>query len=100
MWFPGNTVAVIGRWGVRDSWSGPHACFKYSNSSADVSPGFSFIDCVSPVQTLSGAVVIDEKSGDVFGLLSGRIPYVNGGFEVPAWPATAPPENGASTQPR
>jgi len=86
MWFPGNQGVVKGNWGVREMGGGPRACFHYFNSRNAVTHEFESTECVSPEQTLSGENVLDERAGDVFGLLADRIPYRKSPLSVPAWP--------------
>lgn len=86
MWFPGNTGVVSGIWGVREIRNGPRACFHYFNSVDAVTGEFESTECIAPVKTLSESDVIDRRSGDVFNLLSGRIPYRKDMFSIPAWP--------------
>ncbi len=99
MWFPGNRGAVRGVWGLRDMSGKPHACFHYFNSRNYVTGEFESTECIDPEVTLGNADVIDEKTGDVFNLMPGQIPYVKSSMDVPTWPslnpaATAPAPSG------
>jgi hypothetical protein len=86
MWFPGNRGAVTGIWGIRYIHDTPRACFKYFNSRNAVTGEFENTECIAPEQTLGNSDVIGEKAGDVFGLMSGKIPYVKSPMSVPTWP--------------
>ncbi len=85
MWFPRNNGVVKGEWKVQDTDGVPRACFHYFGSHDVVTGQFEPTDCVPPEQTLSGANVLDQRSGDVFGLMGG-IPYVKSVMDVPQWP--------------
>jgi hypothetical protein len=89
MWFPGNRGVVKGVWGLREMGGGLRACFHYLNSRNVVTGEFESTECVEAAQELSDAVVLDRRSGDVFKLMSDRIPYRKGTLEGPAWPAAA-----------
>ncbi len=89
MWFPRNADAVKGKWTVRDTPDGPRACFLYFNSHDVVTGQFEPNDCVPAEQTLSGANVLDVRSGDVFGLMA-KLPYIKSDMDVPQWPKTDP----------
>ena len=86
MWFFSNPNVVRGVWGVPDTSGKPRACFHYFNSHNYVTGEFESTECISAEQTLSNADVISEKTGDVFGLMSGKVPYVKSAMDVPAWP--------------
>ncbi|WP_353227476.1 hypothetical protein [Novosphingobium sp.] len=86
MWFPGNTGVIRGIWGVRDRNGRPTACFHYLKSVNAVTGEFESTECVPPEQTLGESVVIEKRHGDVFNLLSDRIPYRKAPLDVPAWP--------------
>ena len=88
MWFPGNTGAVKGIWGLREIRNVPRVCFHYFNSVNAVTGEIENSECIQPEQTLSGANVIDKRPGDVFNLLSDKIPYQKGGMSIPSWPET------------
>lgn len=92
MWFTGNRGAVRGVWGVPETSGKPRACFHYFNSHNYVTGEFESTECISAEQTLSNADVIAEKTGDVFGLMSGKVPYVKSAMDVPVWPAETPAE--------
>ena len=87
MWFPGNVGVVRGVWGVREMHGAPRACFHYFNSRNAVTGEFESTECIAPEQTLGGGDVIDQRPGDVFNLLSDRIPYRKDANSIPAWPA-------------
>ena len=89
MWFPGNTDAVIGHWDLRDFGKSQRACFKYFDSKDAVTGEVNNTDCSPAEQTLSDGDTIDARSGDVFGLLSGKIPYKKDSLSVPAWPSAS-----------
>lgn len=82
MWFPGNRGIVKGTWGVEDKFTGTKACFHYLKPSGEPDD----TQCISPAQTIGNSDVIDEKTGDVFNLLSNKIPYVKTPLDIPAWP--------------
>ena len=91
MWFPGNHGVVRGKWFIKDSLLGTRACFQYFKGTAGEEVDNE--QCPNPAQTISGSDVIDEKSEDVFDLMSNQIPHVKTEAEIPAWPAgkEAPP---------
>ena len=86
MWYPGNFVTVSGTWGIADDYSTPRACFKYFGAYHGVTGEFEPNECVSAAQTLSGAFVVDKRTGDVFGLSTGGIPYQKSAGNLPPWP--------------
>lgn len=76
LWYPGNTRAVIGRWDVEANTQNPNAgviCFAYKNSYNPVTRTTGGRQCV----TAHGykATHRESRSGDIFNLSSGRIPY-------------------------
>lgn len=87
MWYPGNGGTVRGQWGISEEFSPPRACFKYFSAYHGVTGEFEPNECVSAEQTLSGAYIVDQRSGDVFGLATKGIPYVKTAGNLPAWPA-------------
>lgn len=86
MWYPGNGGSVGGTWGISEDFSPPRACFKYFAAYHGVTGEFEPHECVSVEQTLSGAYVIDQRSGDVFNLSTNGIPYVKSSGNLPPWP--------------
>lgn len=86
MWYPRNTRVLKGHWGVQDVAGLPKACFRYVEGVNPVTGVFAPTECVHPVQIVSRSVVLAERSGDVFGLLSGKVPYPKDPLDVPIPP--------------
>ena len=86
MWFPGNRGIVTGIWDVQDKFWGPQACFHYYKSINAVTGEYENTECTSAAQIVGNSDVIDERSGDVFNLLSNSIPYTKKPLDIPAWP--------------
>ena len=86
MWYPGNGGVVTGTWGISDAFSPPRACFKYFGAYHGVTGEFEPNECVSNEQTLSGAYLVDSRSGDVFKLSTKGIPYSKSAGNLPPWP--------------
>ncbi|WP_443750825.1 hypothetical protein [Asticcacaulis solisilvae] len=86
MWFPKNHAVVKGIWGIRVMDGKTKACFHYFNARNTVTGEFEGTECISPAQTLSGADVLEMRSGDVFGLMKDKLPYVKSAMDVPLWP--------------
>ena len=86
MWYPGNSGAVVGTWGISDQFSPPRACFKYYSAYHGVTGEYEPNECVSAVQTLSEAYVLDKRPGDVFELSTKGIPYSKSAGNLPPWP--------------
>lgn len=86
MWYPGNGGTVVGTWGISDDFSPPRACFRYFGAYHGVTGEFEPNECVSPEQTVSGAYVVDRRSGDVFELRTKGIPYTKSAGNLPPWP--------------
>jgi len=85
MWYPGNIGVVMGTWAIPDSFSPPRACFKYLEAHHGVTGEYEPNECVSAEQTLSGAYVIDQRTGDVFALSTKGIPYSKSAGNLPPW---------------
>lgn len=86
MWYPGNAAVVTGSWAISESFSPPRACFKYFSAYHGVTGEYEPNECVSAVQTLSEAYVIDKRPGDVFELSTKGIPYSKSAGNLPPWP--------------
>lgn len=84
MWYPNNLRVVRGSWGVRQVRGRARACFRYSNAVNPVTQVFEPTECVSAVQSLSGANVLRSWPGDVFGLMADRIPYRKTSMDMPS----------------
>ena len=85
MWYPRNQRIVNGSWGLRD-FDGPKLCYKYFASVHGVTGEFEPTECISPSQKLIGAEMLDSRSGDPFGLATGKIPYSKKARDLPEWP--------------
>ena len=83
LWYPGSAHSAAGTWGVqRFKKKLVNACFRYQPAEAAPRP-FEAGDCVPAEQTLGAADVVREWRGDVFGLGSGRVPYVKSAMGLP-----------------
>ena len=86
MWYPGKRGVVVGQWGVQHQKRKKklvNACFHYRATTSAETGLFEPNECVPPEQTLSAANVIREWRGDVFNLMTGRIPYVKSAMGMP-----------------
>jgi hypothetical protein len=86
MWLPGKDGVIAGQWGVqrqKKKKKQVNACFRYGAATSTAPVVFGPNECVAPEQTLAAANVIREWRGDVFGLMSGRIPYVKSAMGMP-----------------
>lgn len=82
-WYPGNRMAVPGRWGVqRLSRKLTAACFRYPAAVEPVASPFVAGECVGAEQALSSSGVLRQWRGDVFGLMRG-IPFVKSPMGMP-----------------
>jgi hypothetical protein len=97
MWYPNNVRVVRGSWGVRQVRGRARACFRYVNAVNPVTQVFEPTECVSAVQSLSGANVLRSWPGDVFGLMEDRIPYRKTSMDMPSPELLG--EGAASSQP-
>jgi hypothetical protein len=84
MWYPRNVKVVKGSWGLRTIKGRTRICFKYADAINPVTQLYEPTECVAPVQTLSEADVLRSWPGDVFDLMSGRLPYQKGALDMPA----------------
>jgi hypothetical protein len=83
LWYPGQRSAVVGQWGVQQKKKLVNACFRYRAATSPVPQPFEPQQCVRPEQTLGETNVIREWRGDVFNLMTGRIPYVKSVMGLP-----------------
>lgn len=85
MWYPGHRNVVVGQWGVPPQKKKKlvSACFHYGAATTQVAEAFQPNECAPPEQTLGAANVIREWRGDVFNLMTGRIPYVKSAMGMP-----------------
>jgi hypothetical protein len=83
MWYPNNQGVVRGSWGIRRIKNKMRACFRYNAAVNPVSGEFEPTECVSAAQTLSEANALKVWPGDVFGLMSDKIPYRKGVMDLP-----------------
>ena len=84
MWYPKNVNVVKGSWGVRKVRGKTRACFSYRNAVNPITHEYEPTECVSPEQTIGSAGVIQSWDGDVFGLMSDKIPYPKGNLDIPS----------------
>lgn len=84
IWYPNNVGVVKGSWGTRKVGKRIRACFRYSNAVNPVTRVFEPDECPSAAQTLSEGNVLRSWQGDVFGLMSDRIPYRKGAMDMPS----------------
>ena len=84
MWYPRNVKVVKGSWGLRTIKGRTRICFKYADAINPVTQVYEPTECVAPVQTLSESDVLRIWQGDVFDLMSDRIPYQKGALDMPA----------------
>lgn len=84
MWYPRNRDVVTGRWGVRAIKGKLRACFKYLDSRNPLTGEFEPNECVRPEQTLGRSGLVRHYQGDVFRLMSGKIPYSKEALTLPA----------------
>lgn len=83
MWYPGEKGVIAGQWGVQQKKKLANACFRFGAASSSAAALFEPKECVAPEQTLGAANVIRDWRGDVFNLMSGRIPYVKSAMGMP-----------------
>lgn len=83
MWYPNNQGVVKGSWGVRRIKGKVRACFRYNAAVNPVTGAFEPTECVTAAQTLSEANALKIWPGDVFNLMSDRIPYRKGPMDLP-----------------
>ena len=62
---------------------------RYEEAINPVTNVYEPTECPSAVQTLSESTVIRQWTGDVFNLMSDRIPYRKGKFDMPEPPAAS-----------
>jgi hypothetical protein len=91
MWYPNNVDVVKGSWGIRSTKSGVKPCFRYKEAVNPVTNVYEPTECPSAVQTLSEATVLKQWKGDVFSLMSDRIPYKKSNMDMPEPPGAAAP---------
>lgn len=84
MWYPRNVKVVKGSWGLRKIKGRSRICFKYADAINPVTQVYEPTECVAPVQTLSEADVLRTWPGDVFDLMSDRLPYQKGALDMPS----------------
>ena len=84
MWYPNNQAVVKGRWGVQRVSDAVRICFHYFNSTNPVTREFEPRECIPAAQALSEVPVLRSWPGDVFNLMSDRIPYRKGLMDMPA----------------
>lgn len=83
-WFPGQPAVIGGKWGVqRFSSKLSSACFRYRRATGWTDGPFVPGECVSPDVTLGQADVLGRWGGDVFGLSSGRVPFIKAQWGMP-----------------
>lgn len=76
LWYPGNTRAVVGRWTVEPYDKNPKVgviCFAYQNSYNPVTRTSGGRHCITAGNFKN--THRESRSGDVFNLSSGRVPY-------------------------
>lgn len=77
LWYPGNRRVVVGSWVVEPNDRDPKSgviCYSYTNAFNPVLKTSGGRQCVLSTTFVRGAK--ESLSGDVFGLSSGRIPFV------------------------
>jgi hypothetical protein len=90
LWYPGNWGVVRGVWDARVEAGSAVICYSYFNALNPANGQVNPTDCFSPAQIFGGVGDLGSRDGDVFNLMSGRIPYRLQKTEVPAWPGEAP----------
>jgi hypothetical protein len=83
MWYPGERSVGVGQWGIQQKKKLANACFHFGVANNPAAGVFEPNECVLPEQTLGAANVIREWRGDLFNLMSGRIPYVKSAMGMP-----------------
>jgi hypothetical protein len=83
MWYPGEKDVVAGQWAIQRKKKLASACFRFGAAGNTAPILFEPKECVAPEQTLGAASVIRDWRGDVFNLMSGRIPYVKSAMGMP-----------------
>ena len=86
MWFPGNRNVVHGIWKIVDRDGTPQACYHYLNSHNAVTGAFESTECIDPAQTMAAMGVLAARTGDIYNLRSGNIPYRKGQMDLPELP--------------
>ena len=86
MWFPGNRNVVHGIWKIVDRNGTPEACYHYLNSHNAVTGEFENTECIDPAQTIAAMGVLAARTGDIYNLRSGNIPYRKETTDIPALP--------------
>jgi hypothetical protein len=83
MWYPGEKDVIAGQWGVQQKKKLASACFRFGAARSAAPALFEPKECFAAEQTLGAANVIRDWRGDVFNLMSGRIPYVKSAMGMP-----------------
>lgn len=84
LWYQGNAVALYGKYRYKPSYSGLDICFFYYGDSYNPSTGKrGKEECDNAYKHLHR--ITSKKQGDVFGLLSGKLPD-NKTIIPNAWP--------------
>jgi len=86
MWFPGNRNVVHGIWKIVDRDGTSKACYHYLNSHNAVTGEFESTECIDPAQTMAAMGVLASRTGDIYNLRSGNIPYKKPAMDIPALP--------------
>lgn len=82
-WHPGYRNLVGGQWGVQRFKKLVSACFRHGSAAGQATGPFEPRDCLPAEETLGAANVIREWRGDVFNLMTGRVPYVKSAMGMP-----------------
>ena len=86
MWFQKNPHVVHGTWAVVNKFGKPRACYHYFNSTDYVTHEYEPTECIEPAQDIAAMGVLAVRTGDIFNLRSGKIPYLKGAMDIPALP--------------
>ena len=86
MWFQKNPHVVHGTWAVVSKFGKPRVCFHYFNSTNYVTHEYEPTECIDPEQDIAAMGVLAARTGDIYNLASGSIPYRKEAMDIPALP--------------
>ncbi len=86
MWFQNNPHVVHGTWAAVNIFGKPRVCFHYFNSTNYVTHEYEPTECIDPEQDIAAMGVLAARTGDIYNLASGKIPYRKAAMDIPALP--------------
>nr|WP_294848372.1 hypothetical protein [uncultured Sphingomonas sp.] len=83
-WFPGQSVAIAGTWGVQKfSKKLIVACQRFDRPEQARTGPYQPKECAAADKTLGGSDVLRQWEGDPFDLTGGKVPYIKKAWGLP-----------------